>query len=454
MSALTLFASAPTVFRSDRTKAQAQGVDRNGGDGFGVIYGVSAIAEGEAAGHNSYIDKTMLGQVVDAINDKGNLGIKIRFAHPSMSGDGIGTSLGKGRNARLSEAGDSVVFDLNFSNASTKTPDGNLADYVMTLAEESPEDFGMSISFQRDVGAEEEFRLNNLNDDGEFMSPDDWNAANLKHVRLHKLAAVDAVDTPAANPKGLYYSSKNGVLDIANEALSYITGISDCAPDSSSFGIHPDRAKSFFTRFLATNNLALVDAAANSKIEGTKPDDNTTKNNSMSKESLDALSKEVTDLSGVVNELSEAVAGIVSAPQKTQDAPVSFSQEDALKVLGLTAEEFAANKAAKEEADKAAEEAEFNARVQKQFEIMGLTATPAPPASSADAAVAPVEEPVAETWAEKVESDKNLAADLSFSKEWKKGEVDLSSLPDNQEAFILLARATEKYGDEAEFVSE
>lgn len=173
----------------------------------------------------------------------------------------------------------------------------------------------------------------------------------------------------------------------------------------------------------------------------------------MSKESLDALSKEVTDLSGVVNELSQVVAGINSAPQKTK-APDCFSEEDALKVLGLTAEELSANKAAKEAADKAAEEAEFNARVQKQFEIMGLTATPAPPAASIEPAIKPVEEPVAETWAEKVESDKSLAADLSFSKKWKKGEVDLSSLPDNQEAFILLARATEKYGDEGDFVSE
>jgi hypothetical protein len=453
MSALTLFASAPTVFRSDRTKAQAQGVDRKGGDGFGVIYGASAIAEGEALGHDSYIDKTMLSQVVDAINDKGNLGIKIRFAHPSMSGDGIGTSLGKGRNARLSEAGDSVVFDLNFSNASTKTPDGNLADYVMTLAEESPEDFGMSISFQRDIEAEDEYRLANLNEDGQFVTPDERNVDNLKHVRLRKLMAIDAVDTPAANPKGLFYSSKNGVLDIANEALSYITGISDHAPDSSSFGVHPDRAKAFFSRFLATNNLKLVDAKSNSKIEGTKPDDNITKNNSMSKESLEALSKEVTDLSGVVNELSQVVAGINSAPQETK-APDCFSEEDALKVLGLTAEELSASKAAKAAADKAAEEAEFNARVQKQFEIMGLTATPAPPAASIEPAIEPVEEPVAKSWAEKVESDKGLAADLSFSKGWKTGEVDLSSLPDNQEAFILLARATEKYGEESEFASE
>ena len=173
----------------------------------------------------------------------------------------------------------------------------------------------------------------------------------------------------------------------------------------------------------------------------------------MSKEALGELSKEITDLSGIVAELSSVVAGLSSAPQEPQAAPVELSQEDALKALGLTAEEFAANKDAKEAADKAKEAAEFNARVQKHLEFMGLTATPAPPAASAEPAVDVIEEPAAMTWADKVESDKGLAADLSFASEWKKGDVDLSSLPDNQEAFILLARATDKYGDESEFVS-
>ena len=141
----------PKYFRSG-TSNGAERVDRSGGEyGFGVIYGTSVITRGEALGHDVWIDAEFLDDTAGAINAT-NDGLKARFTHPGLSSDGVGTKLGKFKNASV--IGDSVIADLHFQEAATKTPDGDLADYVMTLAEETPEDFV----------AETDYTLNGVSD--------------------------------------------------------------------------------------------------------------------------------------------------------------------------------------------------------------------------------------------------------------------------------------------------
>lgn len=244
----------PKHFRGTATFADsklADRVERDGGQyGFGIIRGVSVITRGEALGHEMWIDSEFLGEVAAAIQDGGT---KARFTHPGLSSDGVGTKLGRFYNATI--AGDQVFADLHFQEAATKTPDGDLADYVMTLAEETPEDFGLSIAFDVDIDAMEQFKSDNT-DEGIWISPDELNSNNFDHVRLHRLRAGDVVDSPAANPAGLFQEGQEAAQQ-GEKLAEYILGLTDDKPETSMFGVDADRAKQFFARFLSRHELSV-----------------------------------------------------------------------------------------------------------------------------------------------------------------------------------------------------
>jgi hypothetical protein len=160
-----------------------------------VIYGVSLLQTGEAIGHDMLVDEKMLAQCVDAVNATGDAGIKSRFTHPGACSDAMGKMLGKVKNARV--VGDKAVADLYLAGHASKTPDGDLAEYVMSMAEESPSDFGMSIAFdgssiwKNAAGAE-------------FESKPTDSVSDKPFARIAKLRASDIVDEPAANRDGLF----------------------------------------------------------------------------------------------------------------------------------------------------------------------------------------------------------------------------------------------------------
>jgi hypothetical protein len=182
------------------TAATASRVDRDKR----VIYGVSMLQTGEALGHDMLVDEKMLAQCVDAVNATGGLGMKSRFTHPGMCSDAMGKMLGKVKDARV--MGDKAVADLYLAEHASKTPDGDLADYVMSMAEESPEDFGMSIAFDGNAvwknAAGAEFEASNANGDRAARPADATTAKPF--ARIVKLRASDVVDEPAANRDGLF----------------------------------------------------------------------------------------------------------------------------------------------------------------------------------------------------------------------------------------------------------
>lgn len=229
-------------------------IDRAGGDKkAGLIRGFSVITRGEALGHGLWIDDEMLASVERSINEAGKQGVKARFTHPGLSNDGLGSFLGRVKNAKRD--GDLVRADLHFSQSSHKTPDGDLAEYVMKLAEEDPASFGTSIVFRRDRAEEEKHRVANTTDDDGFVSPDKNNKQNLPHARLKSLYAVDAVDNPAANPSGMFHATD--VPGEADSLLSYALGLTNERPQFSSLPVDPDRAAGFVNRFLQLNNLEI-----------------------------------------------------------------------------------------------------------------------------------------------------------------------------------------------------
>jgi hypothetical protein len=246
----------PRLLRTKIAKGLSAGeespVDRTGGDrGAGLIRGFAVVTRGEALGHDMWIDGVFLQQVADSINASG-AGVKSRYTHPDLSGDGLGKHLGRTKNALVD--GDVVRADEHFAKSAHHTPDGDLAGYLMDRAEEDPASFGASISFAPDYAAEDQF----ISDHGgsAFQSPDPLNVNNYPHVRLKRLRAVDMVGDPAANPEGLF--SVDGVIEEAETLADYVFGFSDERPQAGDLGIDPDRARGFIARFLDRHGLAIV----------------------------------------------------------------------------------------------------------------------------------------------------------------------------------------------------
>lgn len=247
-----------TMLRSKVSRGKVGNVDREGGDkGAGLISGFSVITRGEALGHYMWCDAEFLQQVHDAINAAGQAGLKVRFTHPGLSADGMGKFLGNVKNASMK--GDQVLADLHFSQSAHKTPDGNLASYVMDFAEEDPDKFGSSIVFMPDRKAQELFHIEHKNEDtGEFESPDPDNKKNLEHCRLHELRGADIVDDPAANPNGLFHRGQE-IPQNAEALLNYALRIEGAEkPSEFSFGIDPDRFSDYLERYLNNHNLEII----------------------------------------------------------------------------------------------------------------------------------------------------------------------------------------------------
>lgn len=244
----------PRLFRARIGRGVKAGVDRGGGDyGAGLIRGAAIITRGEALGHYMWVDDVMVRQAADAVN-AATAGVKSRFAHPGLSGDGLGKALGRFRDATVD--GEIARGDLHLYESAHETPDGDLAKYVMDMAVEDPEAFGTSIAFEPDIGAEDKFMAEHEDKDGRFKSPDGDNKGDYPHARIAELGAVDMVDDPAANPEGLFHRGDE-VSYAADALVAYALGLEDECP-ASAFGIHPDRVRGFVQRYLASRGLDIV----------------------------------------------------------------------------------------------------------------------------------------------------------------------------------------------------
>jgi hypothetical protein len=134
-----------------------------------IIEGVSVISVGEAKGHGLFVDRITL-QEVKACAESYAGGVKVNLDH----GAGIKDIVGFCDNFRI--IGDKLVADLNLlQNAERK-------DYVLEIAEKLPDTFGISIAFSGPV----------REIDGK------------RFASCEELYSADLVQTPAANPTGLF----------------------------------------------------------------------------------------------------------------------------------------------------------------------------------------------------------------------------------------------------------
>jgi hypothetical protein len=141
-------------------------------------------------------------------------GLKSRFAHPTLSDDGIGKFLGRVRDPWIEKIGpressgelktdevSAVRADLHLDPTSRNTPNGDLGGYILDLAESDPDALSSSLVLTR----EEEYRIDNkgrpLKDEEGEPLPPLW-----RPIRLHASDLVsegDAVDGLLGAQNGL-----------------------------------------------------------------------------------------------------------------------------------------------------------------------------------------------------------------------------------------------------------
>lgn len=196
--------ASKTWLMSAIAKAKPLGVDRKAG----IIYGAAIVTEGEAKGHGVNLDSEFVQNVAELGNEK-SLGVKVRFGHPNMSSTALGTFLGRVKSfaATKLDSGLSITRgDIHLDETAKETPNGNLFDYVLNMAEKNPDMFGTSIVFSRgdiyrrdEKGAKVKYpRMGNAEERKA------WDECKPKEfIEINKLHAADVVDEPAAN-NGLF----------------------------------------------------------------------------------------------------------------------------------------------------------------------------------------------------------------------------------------------------------
>jgi HK97 family phage prohead protease len=146
-------------------------------------YVVAELGPFKTPGRGQF-DSQSLDQIVRLYADKPK-GLKSRFTHPSLSSDGLGSFLGRSRNAYRD--GNKVRADLHLAESAFTGPKGNLGGYVMDLAEEDSDALSSSLVLKTDKVEVTDDRGRPKSDKNGDPLPPIW-----RPVELH---ASDVVDT-------------------------------------------------------------------------------------------------------------------------------------------------------------------------------------------------------------------------------------------------------------------
>lgn len=157
-----------------------------------TIEGMVLAQEGDFKDGRGHFSKKSLTIIRDMAAEKRG-GLKSRFGHPALSSDGVGTHLGRVHGPYLCKTGDGVPCvrgNLQLSPAAHKSPNGDLAEYVMSLAEADPAAISSSLVLQRKTEKRLGPDKKQMTDKEGNPVPDIWYP-----TMLH---ASDIVDTGAA----------------------------------------------------------------------------------------------------------------------------------------------------------------------------------------------------------------------------------------------------------------
>lgn len=159
-----------------------------------IIFGANLMQTGDLNDDRDWtVDDGTLSNALE-IMSRGNNGSKARFTHPNMSADGMGSYLGRWKNPRI-DAG-TLRADLHLADSAFKSPNGDLGTYVMDLAEEDPEAFGISLATRINEPEMNKLRLD--------LQSADANWKGRTPLRFRAVHAADVVDEPAATRGGFF----------------------------------------------------------------------------------------------------------------------------------------------------------------------------------------------------------------------------------------------------------
>jgi hypothetical protein len=163
----------------------------------GVIYNAAIVTVGPAKGHGVELEREFIDETVRQGNALKN-GLKMRYGHPTMSSTALGTFLGRAKNFRVDDSGETPIAraDLFLSNESKESPQGDLYSYVLGMAENEPDMFGLSIVFKPGDKYQRDSEGLKVKDQFDDSMP--------TFVEMKQLTHVDFVDDPAANDSGLF----------------------------------------------------------------------------------------------------------------------------------------------------------------------------------------------------------------------------------------------------------
>lgn len=219
---------AADLFRTTKTMADPDvlRVDRKQN----VIYGASLMQVGDVNDDRPWtVDLETLTQAAD-LAAKSNGGLKARFTHPNMSNDGMGSYLGRWKNVTVD--GDTLRGDLHLADAAFNSPNGDLGSYVLDLAEEDPEAFGVSLAPRLDSKAMEGLESKDK------RTP----------IRFSALRAADVVDEPAATRGGLFSIDTVDLRVLPHQATMLLDAyFGDASPD-----VIEGRVRSFLRKYLSS----------------------------------------------------------------------------------------------------------------------------------------------------------------------------------------------------------
>lgn len=181
----------------------------------GILYNVQVNLMGEAKGHGLWLGEDFIDGVVEQGN-AAKMGVKVRFGHPALCSDALGTFLGRAKNFRkqdVTRADGSIVkgafADIHLAEEAKDAPSGDLYTWTLGAAKNNPDTFGQSVVFTYadfyvvdDEGKQHKYSEEPEAEDGENKTRyDNWirkSADGKQYVMIDKLLGTDFTDSPAA----------------------------------------------------------------------------------------------------------------------------------------------------------------------------------------------------------------------------------------------------------------
>jgi hypothetical protein len=203
----------------------------------GIIKNVLVVSKGEAKGHNLFLNDEFLERTALLGNEPAK-GIKARYGHPNMCSTALGTYIGRYKNFHKENS--NVLADLYLDETARISPNGNLYDYILSLAATNPDMFGSSIAFK--CG-----EVKTITEEIENSSK----TTTRNFASIESLHAVDLVDDPAATDGLFAQFHQNDWAFTATLFLNQNPSLLNLLANN------PYVFTEFITKYLTNNNMPI-----------------------------------------------------------------------------------------------------------------------------------------------------------------------------------------------------